>query len=427
MIMNLLKQFDNFLKHSDQSPEVLGVRAKAANFLKTRGLPTRKDDEWKYTSLKILNDESFLPAQLETPQPSHDTIQKIQNQLSSEFINIVFHNGVLNKTLSALDELPSGVRLDERTCKSLSEREFADSFEALNAVYSEKFYTLEVAPDTAISRPLQFLFFSSLEQGPAIIASPNVTVNIGDRASLSLFESYEGQEDARYFVNSQFDLNIAESAKVSHVRVQTESKRAINIGRTNVFLGSNSSLHTLAYATGSLLAHYNLRLTLKSVGASAIVDGACLVRGEQHLDNVTVIDHAIGGCSTSQHYKGVVADRARTIFNGKVIIQKQAQKANSQQLNNNLLLSREAEANSRPQLEIYADDVKASHGSTIGQLNREELFYLESRAISPALAVPMMSLGYLSELIYKIENEQLQKWLSKKLHDAFIGIKVDLA
>ncbi len=424
--MNLLNQFDKFLKHSHQSSEVLEFRSRAVDFLKTHGLPTRKDDDWKYTSLKILSDETFLPAQIDNLQASHETLQNIRNRLNPEFINIIFHNGVLNKTLSSLEELPGGVQFVEQKNHQRDRAEFEDSFAALNAAYFEKQYILEVEPDISIKRPIQFLFFSSLEQGPAILVSPNVTVSVGARASLSIIETYEGQDEARYFVNSQFDLKVGESGKVSHIRVQSESKRAINIGLTRVFLGENSSLHTLAYSTGSLLARYNLRLTLKCLGASAIVDGAYIVRGAQHLDNVTVIDHAIGGCSTSQHYKGVVADRARTIFNGKVIIQKHAQKANSQQLNNNLLLSREAEADSRPQLEIYADDVKASHGSTIGQLNREELFYLESRAISPDLAVPMMSLGYLSELIYKIEDEQIQKWLLKKLHDAFVGLKVDL-
>lgn len=420
--MNLLTHFDKFATQIPAAGGAKALREKALEFLNAKGLPTRKDEDWKYTSLKVLNDESFLPANLEGQQPSHETMKAIQAKLNPEFINIVFHNGAFNKTLSSVEELPSGVKFAEG--KEITATDFKDSFEALNVAYFTRNYTLEISPETSVDKVVNFVFYSSLEGGPAVMINPRVTIKSGARSSAKYLESYFGQTDARYFVNPQVEVIAEESAKLVYVRMQADSSRAVNVGRTNFTLAKASHLHSLVFSTGAMLARHSLTMELKASEAFAVVDGIYVTKGTQVVDNTTVIDHQIGACNTSQHYKGILADSSRAVFNGKVIIRQGALKANSEQLNNNLLLSREAEADSKPQLEVYADDVKAGHGSTVGQLNREELFYLESRAISPEVAIPMMSFGYASELIYKIENEELQNWLNKELREAFKGLQV---
>lgn len=420
--MNLLTHFDKFATQIPADGGLKALREKALEFLKAKGLPTRKDEDWKYTSVKVLNDEAFVPAAISDLQPSHETLKTIQEKLNSRFINIVFHNGVLNKTLSALDELPTGVRLKEE--KESKTQSFADSFEALSAAYFTKNYFLEISPDTSVDKVVNFVFFSSVEGGPAVMVNSQVTLKVGARSSVQFLESYYGQTDTSYFVNTKVDVQVEDSAKLIAVRLQGDSVRAVNIGRTTYTLGKASHLHSLAFSTGALLSRHNLTMELTQPQAFAVVDGVYVTKGQQHVDNTTVIDHQVGACDTSQHYKGILADQSRAVFNGKVLIRHGALKANSSQLNNNLLLSRQAEADSQPRLEIYADDVKAGHGSTVGQLNLEELFYLESRAISPEMAVPMLSFGYASELIYKIENEDLQNWLNKELREAFQGLQV---
>jgi Fe-S cluster assembly protein SufD len=422
--MNLLTHFDSFAtKTPPADAGVKSLRAKAVEFLNARGLPTRKEEEWKYTSVKVLNEETFQPATLEAPQPSHETLKNIRAKLNPAFTHIVFHNGIFNKTMSSVEDLPSGVTFKEQSSAKAGEN-FEDSFEALNAAYFVRDYLLEVAPETGVPKPIHFIFYTSAEDGVAVMTNPRITLQVGRGSSLTLIESYYGQSEARYFTNSQTQVYLAESAKAVYVRVQGEGLRAVNIGRTSFHLGPASHLHSLAFSTGAALSRHNLVLNLTSPEAFAVVDGVYVVRGSQHVDNTTVIDHQVGACNTSQHYKGILADQSRAVFNGKVAIQRGAQKANSEQLNNNLLLSREAEADSKPQLEIYADDVKAGHGSTVGQMDREELFYLESRGISPHLAIPMMSFGFVSELVYKLENEALQNWLNQELRDAFKGIQV---
>jgi Fe-S cluster assembly protein SufD len=422
--MNLLANFDQFEKQTPADAGVTALRSKAVEFLNAKGLPTRKDEEWKYTNLKILNEESFLPVLSGSPAPSAETLKLIQAKLNLSFINIVFHNGVFNKTLSAIEDLPAGVQFKELNTMPILTTDFRDSFEALNSAYFVKNYSLEVSADTSAAKPIHFLFFTSSEAGRSSMANPRLSIKVGSGSSLKFLESYFGQNDLRYFVNSQTDVNVGESAKLLYVRVQGESLRAVNVGRTNFNLAKSSHLHSLAFSTGAQLARHNLVLELTCPEAFAIVDGVYVVKGEQHVDNTTVIDHKVGACNTSQHYKGILADSSRAVFNGKVAIRPGAQKANSQQLNNNLLLSQAAEADSKPQLEIYADDVKAAHGSTVGQLNKEELFYLQSRAISPDVAIPMMSFGYASELVYKLDDEDIQKWLKKELQEAFKGLQV---
>jgi len=422
--MNLLNHFDKFASQTPVAGGAQTLRSKALEFLNAKGLPTRKDEDWKYTSLKVLNDESFIPAGLEATQPSHETMKAIQTKLNPEFINIVFHNGQFNKTLSSLEDLPAGVKFTEG--KEVIAADFKDFFEALNVAYFTKNYTLEISPETAVDKVVNFVFYSSLEGGPAVMVNPRVTIKAGKMSSTKYLESYFGQKDARYFVNPQVDVEVAESAKLIYVRLQAEGPRAVNVGRTNFTLGKASHVHSLAFSTGAMLARHSLTAELKAPEAFAVFDGVYVTKGNQVVDNTTVIDHQVGACNTSQHYKGILADSSRAVFNGKVIIRQGAMKANSEQLNNNLLLSREAEADSKPQLQVYADDVKAGHGSTVGQLNQEELFYLQSRAISPEIAVPMMSFGYASELIYKLENEELKNWLNKELREAFQGLQVGL-
>ncbi|MGZ3742563.1 MAG: Fe-S cluster assembly protein SufD [Pseudobdellovibrionaceae bacterium] len=420
--VKLLTHFNKFENQiSTQEPSVQALRAKALDFLKAKGLPTRKDEDWKYTSLKVLNDETFMPVGTQETSLSPETMKAIREKLNHDFINLVFHNGVLNRALSALETLPAGVHFKEEKGE-LAARDFKDSFEALSAAYFTKNYLLEILPETSVDKTVNLVFYSSLEGGPAMMLNPRVTLKIGKGSSLKFVESYFGQKDARYLVNSQVHIEVQESAKLTAIRVQGESQRAIHIGRTVFNLGKAAHLHSLVFSTGAMLSRHNLEMELKASEAFAIVDGVYLAKGNQHVDNTTLLDHQVGACNTSQHYKGILGGASRGVFNGKVLIRHGALKANSEQLNNNLLLSREAEADSKPQLEVYADDVKAAHGSTVGQLDREELFYLESRGISPEAAIPMMSFGYASELIYKLENEELRNWLNGELREAFNGL-----
>lgn len=418
--MNLLSTYDSFVQSNPAGGALALLRQAGFAYAQNKGLPTRKDEEWHYTSVKKLSEISFVPSAMETQEPSHESLQDIKGYLNPLFTNIVFVNGVLNKTLS--EELPQGFTLREPSDYS---EQFDDTFDALNGAYAVKPLVVVLAKETAVEKPVNFVFFTSKGLAGNIMVHPRVRVEVGARSSVRLLESYYGQTSATYFVNSVFDLHVGESANVTYIRVQADSQDGMNIGRSRIAVEKFAHLESLAFATGSQLSRHTLDVNLLGAGSNSEVLGIYAVRGSQHVDNTSLINHTVGDCNTNQLYKGILDGESRAVFCGKVLIQKDAQKANSAQLNNNLLLSSKAEADSKPSLEIYADDVKAAHGSTVGQLNKEELFYLQSRAISKEKAIPMLSYGFLSEVIYKVSDDSIQKWLTQHLDETFAQLTVN--
>lgn len=411
--MNLLSNYESFVKGHNVTNELNALRQEAFNYASTKGLPTRKNEDWHYTSVRSL-DELTYQVFTEEVSLSHDELTEIKTHLNTNFLNIVFVNGVLNKTLSS--DLPSEIVVEDYNS---TKGEFADAFDALNAAYLTKPLSLKVKKESSVDKPVNFVFYSLQKNNQAVMVHPRIQLVVGERSSLTLLESYYGATSQQYLVNSVLNVVVKDSATLKYARIQAESDEAFNIGRTVINLRKNSNLESLAVAIGAKIARHSLDIRLVEEGANAEILGITAIQGKQHVDNTSVIDHVVGGCNTNQLYKGILDGDAKSAFTGTVVIQKNAQKANSAQLNNNLLLSSKAEADSRPCLNIYADDVKAAHGSTVGQLNAEELFYLQSRCISKEKAIPMLSYGFLSEVVYKFNNELVQKWLSHHLDKAF--------
>lgn len=408
--MNLLNHYDKF-----QALMPATNRRAALDFVRTQGLPTRHNEDWKYTSLKALTEKDFVPASSPAKLTAAETTL-IQKNFAAHAVNVVFVNGVLDRTLT--QDLPSNVEIHEA---SVEKTRFGDSLEALNSLYALKQYRLTVQKETSSTKPVHLILWS---HGAGVLSSSFLQIEAGTRSSSQFLISHLGDAEER-FSNSVLEVKIGESAKFSLVKVQEENLQALHIARTHIEIAAQAELENLIFSTGAHLGRNTLEVLMKGEGATAQVNGLCAATGTQHVDNNTTIDHIVGHCNTTQLYKGLLDDEARAIFNGKVLIRRQAQKANSEQLNNNLLLSRKAEADSKPMLEIDADDVKASHGSTVGQLNKEELFYLLSRGISKKKAIPMLSYGFLSEVIYKLANEETQNWLKAKLDKAFERLSLE--
>src|SRR6185312_6262701 len=257
-----------------------------------------------------------------------------------------------------------------------------DSFEALNSAYAFSGVIVRAKKNQAADKPLQILF---LQTQASVAVYPKIFVISETGSKLTLLETYAGilasiNGAEKSFTNSVTEVIVEPNARLDYLRVQSEALSDVNIGTTRIYLKEFSHLQSLSYTTGAALSRHNLDIHCLGLQATAHVDGLYLVSGSQHTDHHTWIDHVVGQCQTTQTYKGILDQSSRAVFNGKVVIHKDAQKASSEQVNHNLLLSQEAEADSKPELQIYADDVKATHGSTVGQLNAEELFYMLSRA-----------------------------------------------
>ncbi len=413
--MNLLSAYKEFKNTPGLDPRWNPLRQSGHDFVLNGGLPSRQDEDWHYTSVKALGDKAFNLKSQSTL--SQDQLQLIQTYLSPLMTNLVFIDSQLNKALSS--DLPEGLRWILDSAPSVK---FEDSFEALNATYLQQVFSLKIASETSVEKPVHFIFVNT-GMGDSM-SHPRLIVEVGSRSAFRMIETYVSLNQGAALTNSVVDVHVGESSKVIYIRTQEESSEATHIGRTRLHVAANANLESLVLTTGAALARHSLRVSLNGAGSNSEVLGLYVTKGRQHSDNTSWIDHNVGQCKSNQLYKGILDDESRAVFCGQVYIAKNAQKANSTQLNNNLLLSSRAEANSKPCLKIYADDVKAAHGSTVGQLNKEELFYMQSRAIPKEQAIPLLALGFLSEVIYKISDETLQNWLVQRLEKTFSEIRL---
>ncbi len=390
------------------------MREKSFEQFKLAGLPTRKEEAWKYTSLTEFKDIPWQSALNEEAALTHDQMQEVSKNLPAEFYNLVFVNGFLNQTLS--DDLSDDILISELETADITANEKHVEAHLLNLANSflDKKLCIKIKSHKSFEKPLQIVIVQSSKA--SVYLSEKISVEVGENAELSLvvntFSFANSTADA---LNVNLSLTIEKSARVKFVQVQNEDLNSFHFSQVEINLGSQVQFQSLAMSLGSKLTRNYLHLNFLGKNSSAGVFGLTILDAKQHVDNYTFIQHSIGENESVQHYKSILSGASQSVFRGRVRIEPDAQKANSEQLNNNLLLTREASANSIPQLEIYADDVKAGHGSTMGQLNKDEIFYFLSRGINQFQAVKMLSFGYAQELIFKFENPELQQFLMKLL------------
>jgi Fe-S cluster assembly protein SufD len=432
--MNLQNQFDLFSR--GRRDGVWGeIRQNGFKYFSRAGLPSKKQEDWKYTGFQFLKDEQLTPV-VPGPFKLRDLKESLSSFLNPQFFNLLFVDGIFISELSDLGLVKKEIRAELlanitpkrhplntvlNTSKSFRKKAGKvrqDSLEALNASFFENGLVIAVPPGVKVSKPVQMIFFS-LAKGAQY---PKVLVQLGDGSELTCVESSVGGSDSN-FTNVAFEAFIGKSAKFEMTRVQDQAMDTVNVESHRIFLQENSSLEFLSYATGAKISRHNLDVFCMEPGATAKINGLTMSAGDQHMDNHTNIEHVVGSCTTTQLYKSILEDKSRVVFNGRVHIHQDAQKASSDQLNNNLLLSTLAEADSKPQLEIHADDVKATHGSTVGPLDSEELFYFQSRAVSTDQAMEMLSLGFVKEVIDLVSNDSVKKYLNRHLPAAYRRMK----
>jgi Fe-S cluster assembly protein SufD len=404
------------------------VRHNAFQYFSKKGLPSKKQEYWKYTGFQFLTEERILP----TAKKSYDLKElkaSLASYLSPQFINLVFVDQVLVAELSNITDLKKSAKFEylSETNKPLNEfksirnqlpKVRQDSLEALNASFFENGISISLGDHVTVEKPVQMIFFS---HSPGA-QYPKVFFSVGAGSSVHLVETVLGGSQEN-FTDSVVEINLQKSASLNFVRLQDQALDSVNVATHRIYLQEKSALTALSYSTGGSISRHNLDIYCMGEGAQAVVNGLTMSAVEQHMDNHTNIEHVVGGCTTTQLYKSILEDKSRVVFNGRVHIHPNAQKASSDQLNNNLLLSSQAEADSKPQLEIHADDVKATHGSTVGPMDAEELFYFQSRAISSRTAMEMLSLGFVKELIDLNSHSLIRDFLNRHLLAAYRRMK----
>lgn len=371
--------------------------------IRRHGLPTRRDEQWRYTSLDGLVQTPFVAAG-QTTVPNTGDLAEYQIA-GLDGWQLVLVNGRFDAGLSRLDNLPEGLRLGglaaalhaepERVRNHLPRDAAADTgiFAQLNLAAVRDGTLIEVAAGCHIDRPIEILHLS-IGAEVATFAQPRHLIDIGRGASLTLVERYVALGPSGYFNNIVSDITLAEGARLEHCRIQHESPQAFHLQTQFIRQAATSHYQGLQIALGGSWARTDTRVDLVGGGAFCGIDGLYLAGGGQLTDTHLDVRHLAAGCTSRAHFRGLLDGKGRAVFDGRILVAKDAQKTDARLHNANLMLSREAEVDTKPQLEIFADDVACSHGTTVGQIEPEQLFYLRSRGIAETDARVMICQGF---------------------------------
>lgn len=392
-------------------PWVVSARQSALERFAAHGFPTRREEEWKYTDMSAIGKRASLePA---PPAPSTDAAARILSQGSAHLM--VFVDGHYSDELSAAGELPAGVRLASladllNDAADLPEAFFDQShehtvFAALNNAFATDGAVLNLAPGIVLETPVYLLFIAS-GQGAAIY--PRNIVIAGEGASATVIEHYLGATDANNFTDVVTQISLGAGAKLQHCKLVQEGSAAFHVAGIHADQAADSRFVSNSFVLGGRLTRNDITSSLNEPGCLCTLNGLYLLDGKQHADHHTRIDHAAPSGTSREYYRGIMNGESRGVFNSKVIVHPHAIKTDAHQANHNLLLSRQAEADTKPQLEIFTDDVKCTHGATVGQLNDDSLFYLRSRGVDAALARSLLVYGFANDIIEKVGAPDLR-------------------
>ncbi len=377
------------------------------------GLPTPRVEEWKYTNLRSLGRAGFVPAVL-APDVSLDTVPQARALALAAPVAVLV-NGKFRADLSRLDDLPEGVEVagladmlesDPATIERLLEETGDDQpMRALNAAFMADGLVVRIAAGAKADRPIHLISVGAAADAP-LAFHPRNLIHAGEDSRAILVESHVGAGGV-YLGNSVTDAVVGPGATLDHIKLQNEDRASYHLALTGIALAEGSTYRNFTLSVGARLARNEIHALLDGGGIACRLDGAYMARGSQHLDTTTFIDHAKPGSESRETYKGVLDGQSRGVFQGKILVRRDAQKTDGHQLSKALLLSPEAEVDTKPELEIYADDVKCSHGATAGEIDEEQMFYLQSRGIDREEARDLLVAAFLEEAIENIAVDEV--------------------
>ena len=423
-------QFDNFEKrlNGEKSAAVHPLRKEALNRFGLLEFPTQKDEEWKYTNISPLLKHNFVPSSGKVPIEKELVKKNLFDEIEHSLL--VFVNGHFTDEHSDIKNLPSGVVAGSfseaiKNNSPLIEKHFTkyahhqnNIFTALSTAYTNDGAFIYVPDGKIVKEPIHLLFITNSKDQKLLTQPRNLFV-AGKNSQVSIIEHYVSTEESIYFTNAVTEIVADESSVVNHIKLQEESGNAFHIARMEVDQERNSNFSSHSISIGGELTRNDVNTRFNDEGGECTLNGLYMIEGNQLFDAHTLIDHAMPHCTSYEHYKGILEDKSRGVFNGKVIVRPDAQKTNAFQENNNILLSNDAVVNTKPQLEIFADDVKCSHGATIGQLDEEARFYLKSRGIGEEASRTILLHAFASDVITSIKTESVRDYIEKIITERF--------
>lgn len=419
-----LQKFARFENEPKQPSWLFPLRKAGIARFAELGFPTINDEDWRFTNVapiaKLPFHPSFEPSRdgLEPESITHFTFSSLPGT------RLVFVNGHYVADLSAISKPQPGVKISSLaaalgTEPNLLEKHLAryahgqdNAFTSLNTAFFQDGAFIHVAAGKIVEAPIHLLFISTGKETGATSHPRNLIV-AEKAAQVTVLESYISLGDAPYFTNAVTELVGAEGAVIEHIKFQDESPGAFHIAAIHAQLARDSNLAAHSIATGAHLSRNNIRTALAGEGVNAILNGLYSTKLDQLADHHMVVEHAQPHCNSHEYYNGILDGRSKGVFHGRILVRQVAQKTDAKQTNKNLLLSEDATVDTKPQLEIYADDVKCTHGATIGQLNDESIFYLRARGIGEETARRMLIHAFAAEIIERIRNTSIREELDK--------------
>lgn len=415
------KGFSSFEAGSASIPQIVELRKKAFQAFLNQGLPTTRDEDWKYTSLSVLEKANFLAANTSSlGSVSKDQIEQyllsdlsktclvfVDGAFSSELSSVVEQEGLTICSIKALASSPAKATFEKYFSTSVGA---AKPLFSLNTAYVADGAFVQIKKGVKLAQPIHLVFLCS---GVVDKATNNARVLIvaEENSKAEIIESYVGLKDSEYLTSNVTEVFLEKSASVHHYRIVREAKSAIHISNLEAHQESNSRFLTHAFNFDGKLIRADINSVLDGEGIFTGLYGLNVLSADQHIDNSTVLDHAKPHCESDEQYRGIYADKSRGIFSGTIIVRPDAQKTNAIQSNQSVLLSDQAESNSRPQLKIWADDVKCTHGATVGQLDDNALFYLRARGIPKIAARNILVHAFASDVVNQVEHKQMRDYL----------------
>jgi Fe-S cluster assembly protein SufD len=427
--MTAVKETANiFLKHFARLEEKLGqndgwlhdLRKNAIDRFTKLGFPTTRLEDWKYTNVGPLATMPFQAADFRWDGVTGDRLSELplaHSAFSECCSRVVFVNGHYIPQLSSPDiperiivgSLASAIKqripvVRKHLARSASFQDQA--FVALNTAFLEDGAYIEIPSGVTTAQPIYVLFVSTADE--PIASHPRTLIVVGENSQASIVEDYLALGEGSYFTNAVTEITVGENSKIEHYTLQAEDEKAYHVSTISANQARSSSLTTHSVSLGGALVRNDVNIALNGEGAECILNGLYIAAGQQHVDNHTIIDHVQPHCSSRELYKGVLDDQSSAVFNGTIIVRKDAQKTDARQSNKNLLLSEGATINSKPQLEINADDVKCAHGTSIGHLDEDSVYYLRSRGVGLAEARTVLTYGFANDVLNRMKVDEIR-------------------
>ena len=427
----LVSSYLAFDDHLDDNSPIHDIRKKAIDTFEEKGFPTKKEEDWKYTSLNaIINKDYSIFPKVDKEIKYEKVREYFLHDIDS--YKIVFIDGVFSSFLSktthdGLDVCLLSSVLSKQKYKAIIEAYYnkiasKDSITSLNTAFAKEGAYINIPNNKEVDKPIEIINFSTGNE-TALMMQPRNLIIVGENTHVQIIERHQSLSDNAVFTNSVTEIFAEKRAYLDFYKIQNDKENASLIDNTFIHQEQNSNCSVHTFSLGGKITRNNLNFSQNGEHCDSTLKGVTILKAKQHVDHNTLVNHISPNCESHQDYKGLYADSSTGVFNGRVIVEKEAQKINAFQQNNNILIDDNATVNAKPQLEIFADDVKCSHGCTIGQFDEDALFYLRSRGIGLKEAQALLMYAFANTVLETVKIPELKRRINKLIAEK-IGVNI---